>query len=119
MSRIVNTTISSLTNSSHSDQTVSSIVSAKATEIIRSLGIVETLSLWLIWFGKSFSYYGMVIVTSRIFYENEGGWDYRRSTMSCFSEVAGTWLTGVLADRMGRIQTMMGGYFVAGIFLMR
>ncbi|GMH92457.1 hypothetical protein TrVE_jg6722 [Triparma verrucosa] len=114
----VNTTISSLTNSSHSDQTVSSVVSAKATEIIRSLGIVETLSLWLIWFGKSFSYYGMVIVTSRIFYENEEGWDYRRSTMSCFSEVAGTWLTGVLADRMGRIQTMMGGYFVAGIFLM-
>lgn len=110
-------TISSLSSNSTILNT-SSLISERANEIITSLGWYQTISLWMIWFSKSFSYYGMVIVTSRIF-SSDDGWDYRRSFFSCGSEVVGTWMTGVLADRVGRIPTMMWSFLLAGVFLLR
>lgn len=109
-------TISSLSSNSTILNT-SSLISERANEIITSLGWYQTISLWMIWFSKSFSYYGMVIVTSRIF-SSDDGWDYRRSFFSCGSEVVGTWMTGVLADRVGRIPTMMWSFLLAGVFLL-
>ena len=59
----------------------------------------------------------MVIVTSRIFAgEDHEAWDYKRSFMSCFSEVVGTYLTGILAD-LGRVKVMSSCYLLAGVNL--
>ena len=89
------------------------------TEEIRNI----TLPLWIIWSGFGFTYYGMILFTSRIYevdtVEDDGvcSFDYSAIFVNTAAEVAGVSICALCIDSMGRINTTVGTYFMAGMFV--
>jgi hypothetical protein len=86
-----------------------------------------TLKLWAIWFCKSFTYYGNVLLTSKIFGNHsvdEGGgdgfhdFDFSKVIISASSEFFATTLLIFLVSRLGRVPIGRYAYFSGGVFLL-
>lgn len=85
-----------------------------------------TLSLWAVWIGKSFMYWGSVQIITLVFTGTtgeEGGtytFDYGAIFVSSTAELVGVCICLLLVDRTGRRATqsvlyMLGGAFVFGL----
>ncbi len=85
-----------------------------------------TLLLWLVWFGFAFSYYGTIMVVTRIFGSEENGdnngerisFDYGAIFVSSTAELFGTIIVITLVDRIGRIPTQIISYICGGVGLL-
>lgn len=84
-----------------------------------------TLLLWLVWFGFAFSYYGTIMVVTRIFGSEENGdngeriyFDYGAIFVSSTAELFGTIIVIALVDRIGRIPTQFVSYLCGGVGLL-
>lgn len=84
------------------------------------------LRLWGAWFAFAFGYYGILLVTTRIFsLEDQGdakmkssiNIDYSAIFVSSMAEFMGTTLVIVAVDRVGRIPSQVASYTLAGVLL--
>jgi MFS family permease len=75
-----------------------------------------TLLLWGGWFTCSFGYFGTLLVTTRVF-SFSGALDYNAILVSSLAEFVGTTLAIGVVDRIGRIQTQVLSFWLAGILL--
>jgi len=91
-----------------------------------------TLTLWVVWFGLSFCYFGAVMTQVRLFDNSNGGddddggggddggvdnsgFDYKAIFISSTAELVGTALAIALVDRVGRVPTQVCAYTLGGI----
>ena len=94
-----------------------------------------TLTLWVVWFGTSFCYFGAVMAQVRIFDNSNDGdgdgddggvggddgatansaFDYKAIFISSSAELVGTALAIASVDRVGRIPIQVCAYTLGGI----
>lgn len=83
-----------------------------------------TIFLWLAWAGFAFTYYGTIIVITKVFASTEDGsekasgsysFDYGAIFASASAELAGTTLVLFTIDRLGRIPTQTVSYLLGGV----
>ena len=82
-----------------------------------------TVPLWAIWFLFGLTYYGIILLTARVYQKGSDDDDgefvcdfsYAEIFISSASEVAGIALTAVIIDRWGRIGSQTTLYAGAGI----
>lgn len=84
-----------------------------------------SLPLWSVWFFFGLTYYGVILLTGRIYSNDDSDdenddakacdFDYPSMFISSVSEVLGVILCIYAMDRVGRIKTQMIFYFIAGI----
>ncbi|XP_077216811.1 organic cation/carnitine transporter 7-like isoform X2 [Tasmannia lanceolata] len=93
--------------------------------------IRPTLLLWVVFFGNSFSYYGLVLLTSELSNGNnhcnlnsshpKDSNDvnlYRDVFITSFGEIPGLLLSAAVVDRVGRKLSMMTMFFIGCIFIL-
>ncbi|KAF9603101.1 hypothetical protein IFM89_033826 [Coptis chinensis] len=103
-----------------------SLLTLLSPKLLRS-----TLLLWLVFFGNSFSYYGLVLLTSELtsrssqctsksfHLENtQDTVDYRDVFIASFAEFPGLLLSAVTVDRLGRKLSMSTMLFSCCLFLL-
>jgi hypothetical protein len=82
-----------------------------------------TVPLWTVWFLFGLTYYGIILLTARV-YQKGGGDDdgefvcdfsYPEIFFSAASEVAGIAMTAVVIDRWGRLGSQTSLYGLAGV----
>ncbi|KAJ8763496.1 hypothetical protein K2173_002379 [Erythroxylum novogranatense] len=94
----------------------------------------STLLLWFVFFVNSFSYYGLVLLTTELNNSNNrchsthsqtakkssssDGVDYVNVFIATFAEFPGLLIAALTLDRIGRKLTMAGMFFVAGWFIL-
>ena len=89
------------------------------TEPVRNI----SLPIWVIWTGFGFTYYGMILFTSRIYEVDTGeddgicSFDYSAIFVNTAAEAAGVSICALCIDSVGRVNTTVGGYFFAGMFV--
>lgn len=82
-----------------------------------------TVPLWTIWFLFGLTYYGIILLTARVYQkgsEDDDGefvcdFSYAEIFISSASEVAGIALTAIIIDRWGRLGSQTSLYAGAGI----
>lgn len=90
-----------------------------------------TLLLWIVYFGNSFAYYGIVLLTSElsngqgkcgyaVLNSKSSGSDslYRDVFITSFAELPGLILAGILVDKIGRKTSMTFMYVLSFVFLL-
>ncbi|GMI89114.1 nicotinate transporter [Hibiscus trionum] len=90
-----------------------------------------TLLLWVLFFGDSFSYYGIILLTSKLSSNQSGCFQSLHSTrnlqgadlyanafITSMAELPGLFLSAILVDRVGRKQSMAYMFGLAFIFLL-
>ncbi|XP_038992882.1 organic cation/carnitine transporter 7-like isoform X2 [Hibiscus syriacus] len=93
--------------------------------------IKTTMLLWVLFFGDSFSYYGIILLTSKLSSNQSGcfqslhstrnlhGADlYENAFITSMAELPGLFLSAILVDRVGRKQSMAFMFGLAFIFLL-
>ena len=78
---------------------------------------ITTLKLWVVWFCKSFTYYGMVLVTTKIFESDDEDFNYDKVLISASSEVIATTMLIFLSGRYGRTSIAQYSYVLGGSFI--
>ncbi|XXG79466.1 hypothetical protein AAC387_Pa09g0525 [Persea americana] len=91
----------------------------------------STILLWVVFFGNAFSYYGLVLLTSKLSNGNskcasntlssENSKDdnlYRNVLVTSFAEIPGLLLSAAIVDRVGRKLSMSAMFFLGCIFLL-
>lgn len=103
-------------------QTLLILVSRK---LVRS-----TLLLWAVFFGNSFTYYGLVLLTTELNTRNNtcnptavqsqksGDVDYKDVFITTFAELPGLVVAALVVDRLGRKISMAALFFICCIFLL-
>ncbi|XP_039120262.1 organic cation/carnitine transporter 7 isoform X2 [Dioscorea cayenensis subsp. rotundata] len=92
--------------------------------------ITSTLLLWIVFFGNSFAYYGIVLLTSKLSdndrrcvsddllsMQSENDNLYRDVFITSFAEVPGLILSAIAVDRVGRKLSMSSMLFASCIFI--
>ena len=81
-----------------------------------------SFSLWGLWFGYGFTFYGIIIGITRVFEANITGidqavvsFDFPVIFMTCFAETLGVFFATQTVDRMGRIKSQVWYFALAGI----
>ena len=91
---------------------------AKISELLSPQFRNITMRLWGAWFTFAFGYYGTVMVTTRIFSSDVNGqFDYNAIFVSTLAEFLGTTLALLMVDHIGRIQSQVSSYLLAGLLL--
>lgn len=85
-----------------------------------------SLPLWLVFFGNAFSYYGVILLTSKLITgqdscltSSSGGWSlYKEVFITSLAELPGLLFAAILVDRIGRKLTMALLFMTACCFLL-
>ncbi|KAL4319962.1 hypothetical protein GQ457_18G004880 [Hibiscus cannabinus] len=93
--------------------------------------IKTTLLLWILLFGDSFSYYGIILITSKLSDRRSGCFPtiqssrnhqddrlYVNAFITSVAELPGLFLSAALVDRVGRKKSMTFLFILAFIFLL-
>ncbi|EOY32205.1 Major facilitator superfamily protein, putative isoform 1 [Theobroma cacao] len=93
--------------------------------------IQTTLLLWVLYFGNCFSYYGIILLTSKLSSGQSGCFEtilsygnlhntslYVTSFVTSLAELPGLLLSAILIDRVGRKQSMALMFVIAFVFLL-
>ncbi|KAL3642854.1 hypothetical protein CASFOL_013669 [Castilleja foliolosa] len=98
--------------------------------LLSSSLVKTTLLLWVVYFGNSFAYYGVVLLTSELSSEQsqcgsillhsteDSSSLYRNVFITSLAELPGLVLSGVLVDKIGRRISMVLLYSFAFVFLL-
>lgn len=90
----------------------------------------STLLLWIVFFGNSFTYYGLVLLTTELNNGNNtcnpnavrsqksGGVDYKDVFITSFAELPGLVVAALVVDRLGRKISTAALFFLGCIFLL-
>lgn len=73
-----------------------------------------TLSVWAIWFGFGFAYYGLVYLINTLF-EVKSHYDFASIFLSASSEIFGVMIGFGLIDQIGRKKTQASTYLLGGV----
>jgi len=83
-----------------------------------------TLLLWAVWFGFGFGYYGIILTITRVFEDDSNNsntnvpeFDFVAIFISCSAELVGLFLVINTVDRLGRVQSQVWSYLLAGMFV--
>jgi MFS family permease len=96
---------------------------ASVTDLFQPKWRELTLLLWGAWFTSAFGYYGTLLVTTRVFsysdttHHSGNVMDYNAIFVSSCAELVGTTVAIAVVDRIGRIQTQVLAFWMAGILL--
>jgi len=97
-------------------------VTSELSDLLKPKWRKLTLTLWVVWAGFAFSYYGTIMTVTIVFGkdDDEDDFDYGAIFSSSCSEIVGVAVAICLIDKIGRIPTQVGSYFLGGIcvFLM-
>lgn len=82
-----------------------------------------TLPLWVVWGAFGFTYYGLILFVGRIYADksddDDGGsscsFAYSSVFINATAEIAGVFVTAIVIDKIGRINTQKLFYILAGI----
>mmetsp|Transcript_2401 Transcript_2401/g.3759 ORF Transcript_2401/g.3759 Transcript_2401/m.3759 type:complete len:492 (-) Transcript_2401:131-1606(-) len=81
-----------------------------------------TISIWGVWFGFTYGYYGAMIVITRVFGKDINGdsipdFDYASIFLSSLAEAVGLSIIIYAVDKIGRVWAQVLSYGIGGIFL--
>ncbi|GAA0157472.1 secondary carrier transporter [Lithospermum erythrorhizon] len=110
----------------HSHTGLSLLISLFSAKLVKS-----TLLLWVVFFGNSFAYYGIILLTSELVNENSSCGSivllskpsedtslYRDVFITSLAELPGIVIAGITVDNIGRKFSMAIMYMLGCIFLL-
>lgn len=73
--------------------------------------------LWYVWLSFGFSYYGIILLTSRVYSsaDTDVSFDFLALFVSASSEFVGVFVTALIVDRWGRVPTQSLMYLFTGV----
>ena len=86
-----------------------------------------SIPLWFVWLSFGFSYYGIILLISRIYSTNNtsssvssstSSFDFSSIFLSAASELVGVFITSLIVDRWGRVPTQSTMYLCTGLAML-